>query len=229
MANKIWAYGIAPVKTIGGGTPEMDRFPLKSNFTVTAAKYLQTAIFKYAPVTLHWNTTYKAAYVMPYTATTAPAKTWGVAAEYVPAGTSTKDIALYLCSKHEFRVWCTNATTLDVSKRIGSCMPLYSTSPYSIELGNTTNGISACAANLAQASVTTAKTLRIIGADPMMNDRGGRAIGETVVVTQVIEGGEGRVKLGDSEWIAKGPDAEPGTRMRVASHNGSVLMVEYLH
>ena len=69
----------------------------------------------------------------------------------------------------------------------------------------------------------------IVAADPMMNDRGGRAIGETVVVTQVIEGGEGRVKLGDSEWIAKGPDAEPGTRMRVTSHNGSVLMVEYLH
>jgi inner membrane protein len=69
----------------------------------------------------------------------------------------------------------------------------------------------------------------IVSADPMMNDRGARAIGETVVVTQVIEGGEGRVKLGDSEWIAKGPDAEPGTRMRVASHNGSVLMVEYLH
>jgi len=69
----------------------------------------------------------------------------------------------------------------------------------------------------------------IVPADPMMNDRGARAIGETVVVTQVIEGGEGRVKLGDSEWIAKGPDAEPGTRMRVASHNGSVLVVEFLH
>ena len=69
----------------------------------------------------------------------------------------------------------------------------------------------------------------IEGADPMMNDRGARAIGETVMVTQVIAGGEGRVKLGDSEWIAKGPDAEPGTRMRVAGHNGSVLLVEYLH
>ena len=69
----------------------------------------------------------------------------------------------------------------------------------------------------------------IEAADPMMNDRGARAIGETVLVTQVIEGGEGRVKLGDSEWMAKGPDAEPGTRMRVAGHNGSVLLVEYLH
>ena len=69
----------------------------------------------------------------------------------------------------------------------------------------------------------------IIAADPMMNDRGARAIGETVLVTQVIEGGEGRVKLGDSEWIAKGPDAEPGTRMRVTGHDGSVLLVEHLH
>lgn len=69
----------------------------------------------------------------------------------------------------------------------------------------------------------------IIAADPMMNDRGGRAVGETVLVTTVIEGGEGRVKLGDSEWIAKGPDAEPGTRMRVTAHDGSILLVEHLH
>ncbi|MFM5917941.1 MAG: NfeD family protein [Novosphingobium sp.] len=69
----------------------------------------------------------------------------------------------------------------------------------------------------------------IAAADPLMNDRGARAVGETVLVTQVIAGGEGRVKLGDSEWIARGPDAEPGTRMRVASHNGSILVVEYLH
>ena len=69
----------------------------------------------------------------------------------------------------------------------------------------------------------------IVAADPMMNDRGGRAVGETVLVTTVIEGGEGRVKLGDSEWIARGPDAEPGTRMRVTAHNGSVLLVEHLH
>jgi len=66
-------------------------------------------------------------------------------------------------------------------------------------------------------------------ADPKMNDRGARAVGQTVMVTQVIEGGEGRVKLGDSEWLARGPDAEPGTRMRVAGHDGAVLVVEHLH
>lgn len=67
------------------------------------------------------------------------------------------------------------------------------------------------------------------GADPEMNQRGARAVGEVVVVSQVIEAGQGRVRLGDSEWIARGPDAEPGTRMRVTGSDGTVLMVEYLH
>ena len=69
----------------------------------------------------------------------------------------------------------------------------------------------------------------ILAADPMMNDRGARLVGESVIVTHVIEGGSGRVKLGDSEWLVRGPDAEPGTRMRVTGHDGAVLLVEHLH
>ena len=65
--------------------------------------------------------------------------------------------------------------------------------------------------------------------DPLLNDRGGRLVGETVLVTQVIAGGGGRVAHGDTEWLAKGPDAEPGSRMRVAGHDGAVLIVEHLH
>lgn len=65
--------------------------------------------------------------------------------------------------------------------------------------------------------------------DPKMNDRGARIVGDVVVVTNVIESGSGRVKHGDSEWLAKGPDAEPGTRMRVAGCEGTVLLVEHLH
>jgi inner membrane protein len=68
----------------------------------------------------------------------------------------------------------------------------------------------------------------VISADPLMNDRGARLIGENVVVTSAIEGGSGKVKQGDSEWLAKGPDAEPGTRMRVSGHEGTVLLVERL-
>lgn len=66
-------------------------------------------------------------------------------------------------------------------------------------------------------------------ADPGMNDRGARSLGEVVVVSEVIADGRGRVKLGDSEWLAHGPDAEPGTRMKVTGNQGTVLLVEHLH
>lgn len=66
-------------------------------------------------------------------------------------------------------------------------------------------------------------------ADPKMNHRGAQAIGQVVMVTQVIVAGRGRVKLGDSEWTAAGPDAEPGTRMLVTGSDGAVLVVEHLH
>ena len=68
----------------------------------------------------------------------------------------------------------------------------------------------------------------IESADPMLNDRGGQLVGETVLVTHALDGGTGRIKHGDSEWLARGPDAEPGTRMRVTGHDGVVLVVEHL-
>ena len=61
--------------------------------------------------------------------------------------------------------------------------------------------------------------------DPLMNDRGGRLVGTSVVVTQAFEGGEGRVRLGDSEWLARGADAPMGTRLVVTGHEGAVLLV----
>nr|WP_236554959.1 NfeD family protein [Novosphingobium sp. 9U] len=65
----------------------------------------------------------------------------------------------------------------------------------------------------------------VVSADPKMNNRGARAIGEPVVVTQAILGGSGRVRLGDSEWLARGEDAAPGTRLTVLGVEGSVLLV----
>lgn len=65
----------------------------------------------------------------------------------------------------------------------------------------------------------------VVALDPKMNNRGARAIGETVVVTQAIVGGSGRVRLGDGEWMARGEDAAPGTRLRVLAVEGSVLVV----
>lgn len=63
-------------------------------------------------------------------------------------------------------------------------------------------------------------------ADPMMNKRADRLVGESVVVTQAIEGGTGKVRLGDSEWLARGADAPVGARMRVTGHEGTALLVE---
>ncbi len=68
----------------------------------------------------------------------------------------------------------------------------------------------------------------IIGADPLLNKRGGRMVGETAVVVQAFEGGLGRIRHGDSEWLARGPDVAAGARVRIIGHEGSVLLVEPL-
>ena len=61
---------------------------------------------------------------------------------------------------------------------------------------------------------------------PHLNDPTHRLIGARVVVAQAITGGEGRVRVGDSEWRAYGPDADIGARMRVTGIEGGVLLVE---
>lgn len=62
--------------------------------------------------------------------------------------------------------------------------------------------------------------------DPLLNDRLARHVGETVIVVTAIEGGSGRVKLGDGVWNARGPDAEVGTRVRITGAEGTCLKVE---
>jgi len=64
--------------------------------------------------------------------------------------------------------------------------------------------------------------------DPLMNRRGARLVGQTATVVQAIEHGSGRVKLGDSEWIARGPDLAAGECVRVSGSDGTTLLVEPL-
>ncbi|KRA81347.1 NfeD family protein [Altererythrobacter sp. Root672] len=66
----------------------------------------------------------------------------------------------------------------------------------------------------------------IESSDPLMNRRGARMVGETALVVEAIEHGSGRVKLGDSEWIARGPDTAKGERVRIRGTEGSMLLVE---
>ncbi|WP_157220562.1 NfeD family protein [Flavisphingomonas formosensis] len=65
--------------------------------------------------------------------------------------------------------------------------------------------------------------------DPLLNDRAARLIGQTVLVVAAIEGGEGRVKVGDGVWNAEGPDMPEGTRVRVTGATGTTLLVERLN
>jgi len=66
----------------------------------------------------------------------------------------------------------------------------------------------------------------IISSDPLLNNRAGRLVGETALVTQAIESGSGRVKVGDVEWNARGADAEAGARVRITGSKGADLLVE---
>ena len=68
----------------------------------------------------------------------------------------------------------------------------------------------------------------IASSDPLINNKGGRLVGEIATVCAQIEHGSGRVHLGDSDWIARGPDAAVGARVRVAGSEGAILLVEPL-
>ncbi len=62
--------------------------------------------------------------------------------------------------------------------------------------------------------------------DPKLNDRGARMTGEIVTVVEAIQDGQGRVKVGDGVWSARGADADLGVRVRVTGADGAVLLVE---
>lgn len=66
----------------------------------------------------------------------------------------------------------------------------------------------------------------IESADPLLSDRGARLIGQSVLVVTAIDDHSGRVRVGDSEWSARGGPAEPGQRVRVTAVEGNCLIVE---
>ena len=66
----------------------------------------------------------------------------------------------------------------------------------------------------------------IESSDPLMNRRGARMVGETALVVTAIEHGSGRVKVGDSEWIARGADVPAGQRVRITGTDGSTSRLE---
>ncbi len=63
-------------------------------------------------------------------------------------------------------------------------------------------------------------------ADPLLNLRAGRLEGRTFVLTEPIVEGSGRVRIDDSVWQVRGPNAPAGSRVVVTGADGTVLKVE---
>ncbi len=61
---------------------------------------------------------------------------------------------------------------------------------------------------------------------PDLNERGHQYIGRSLVVEQAIQNGRGKVRAGDTVWLAEGPDAPTGARVKVTASKGNVLVVE---
>lgn len=61
-----------------------------------------------------------------------------------------------------------------------------------------------------------------------LNLRGQHYVGQVVTVDEPIIGGRGKVRVEDTLWIAEGPDAATGTRVKVVGVHGTWLKVEAL-
>jgi hypothetical protein len=68
----------------------------------------------------------------------------------------------------------------------------------------------------------------LAGDGPGLNRLSDRVAGEIATVTEALVDGRGRVRLGDSEWPARGPDAPVGARVRVEGADGALLRVSPL-
>jgi membrane protein implicated in regulation of membrane protease activity len=65
--------------------------------------------------------------------------------------------------------------------------------------------------------------------DPYLNDRAGRLLGKVVVVVEPVDSHGGRVRVGDSQWSARGGPAAVGERVRIVDFEGNCLKVEPEH
>ncbi len=66
----------------------------------------------------------------------------------------------------------------------------------------------------------------IVSADPLLNDKSARLVGTIVTAVEPVDALQGRVKVGDGVWSARGAEAAVGDRLRVIGADGVVLVVE---
>jgi len=61
---------------------------------------------------------------------------------------------------------------------------------------------------------------------PLLNQRERQLVGEISTLEEDLRDGHGRIRLGDTLWLATGPDLPVGTRVRVVGSQGTTLKVE---
>ncbi|MET1046573.1 MAG: NfeD family protein [Hyphomicrobium sp.] len=60
---------------------------------------------------------------------------------------------------------------------------------------------------------------------PDLNVRGAQYIGRLVTIEDAIVNGRGKVRVGDTVWVAEGEDGPKGSSVRVTGVDGTVLVV----
>jgi membrane protein implicated in regulation of membrane protease activity len=61
---------------------------------------------------------------------------------------------------------------------------------------------------------------------PALNQRAMQYVGQVLLLSEPIQQGFGKVRVGDGVWKVSGQDAPAGTRVRVVGADGTVLKVE---
>jgi hypothetical protein len=64
------------------------------------------------------------------------------------------------------------------------------------------------------------------GAGQLLNEPARRLVGKVVTVVTAVDEHNGRVRVGDSEWSARGGPAVAGERVRITGVDGNCLNVE---
>ncbi len=62
--------------------------------------------------------------------------------------------------------------------------------------------------------------------EPLLNQREAQLVGRVSTLAEPIVNGHGRIKLGDTLWLVKGPDLPAGTSVRVVAAERGDLTVE---
>lgn len=62
--------------------------------------------------------------------------------------------------------------------------------------------------------------------DPLLNDRSARMVGQSVIVTEDVNEYEGRARVGDSEWPARGASIKKGKSAKIIDVKDGIIHIE---